>query len=170
MLFLIKSGRTLQEVWFAGKPCGDYDTAMIDDIYNTDVLRLAANIGRTERLKTPDATVSLRSPLCGSSIEVDIIVSDENDVTDYAHSIKACALGQAAASVMAAAVIGKTREDIAAVKVKMEAMLKDEGPPPEDGDWTALAALAPAKDAKPRHGAILLPFDAVLKAIDESRD
>lgn len=141
---------------------------MIDDIYNKDVLRLAANIERTERLKNPDATASLRSPLCGSSIEVDVILSDGNRITDYAHSIKACALGQAVAAVMAAAVIGKSAEEIDAARQVLEAMLIKDGPPP-DGDWEALAALAPAKNAKPRHGAILLPFDAVLKAVEESR-
>ncbi|MDP6109026.1 MAG: iron-sulfur cluster assembly scaffold protein [Rhodospirillales bacterium] len=168
MIFILfKFGGTLQEEWFAGKPSGDYDAVMIDDIYNTDVLRLAANIGRTDRLKNPDATVSLRSPLCGSSIEVDIILSDGNRITDYAHSIKACALGQAAAAVMAVTVIGKTEKEIAAVRKQVEAMLKEENSPPDSEDWSALAALAPAKNAKPRHGAILLPFDAVLQAIDE---
>ncbi|NQV56266.1 MAG: iron-sulfur cluster assembly scaffold protein [Rhodospirillales bacterium] len=138
---------------------------MIDDIYNTDVLRLAGNITRIKPLAEADATIQLRSPLCGSAIEVQLCVGGDR-VTDYAHDIKACALGQAAASVLAAQIIGKTRAEIASARAELEAMLKDGGPPPT-GDWAALSALAPAKEAKARHGAILLPFDAVLKAFQE---
>ena len=138
---------------------------MIDDIYNTDVLRLAVHISRIDPLPRADAEVHLRSPLCGSTIGVQVCVRDGR-ITDYAQDVKACALGQAAASVMAAQVIGEDGLEIARVRGEMEAMLKSDGPPP-DGDWAALAALAPAKDAKARHGAILLPFDAVLKAFAE---
>lgn len=137
--------------------------AMIDDIYNTEVLRLAAHISRIDPLRKPDAEAELRSPLCGSTIAVQICVADGR-ITDYAQEVKACALGQAAASVMAAQVIGKDAAEIAAVRAVVEAMLKSGGAPP-DGDWRALAALQPAKDAKARHGAILLPLDAVLKAL-----
>ena len=138
---------------------------MIDDIYNTEVLRLAAHISRINPLSRTDAAVQLRSPLCGSTILVQICASDGR-VTDYAQEVKACALGQAAASVMAAEVIGKDATEIAEVRETMEAMLKIGGLPP-DGDWASLAALEPAKDAQARHGAILLPFDAVLKALTE---
>tara|TARA_B100000315_G_scaffold245665_1_gene271851 strand:- start:3099 stop:3554 length:456 start_codon:yes stop_codon:yes gene_type:complete len=148
----------------AGKLLGDYiPTIMIDDIYNKDVLRLAANIGGLEALEHPDAKISLRSPLCGSSIEIALNTNDDV-VTAYSQKIKACALGQAAASVMANVVIGKSKDDIQSVRDQVEAMLK-EGSAAPDGDWAQLSALAPAKDAKPRHGAILLPFDAVLKAL-----
>jgi NifU-like protein involved in Fe-S cluster formation len=139
--------------------------AMIDDIYNTEVLRLAAHISRIDRLARADAEAELRSPLCGSTIGVQICVAGGR-ITDYAQEVKACALGQAAASVMAVQVIGKDAAEIAAVRATVEAMLKSDGAPPV-GDWAALVALAPAKDAKARHGAILLPFDAVLKALAE---
>jgi NifU-like protein involved in Fe-S cluster formation len=138
---------------------------MIDDIYNTDVLRLAAHISRIDPLARADAEAELRSPLCGSTIAVQICTQGGR-ITDYAQEVKACALGQAAASVMAAQVIGKDGLEIARVRGQMEAMLKNDGPAP-DGDWAALAALGPAKEAKARHGAILLPFDAVLKALAE---
>ena len=136
---------------------------MIDDIYNKDVLRLAATITRIGNLANPDASVSLRSPLCGSTIEVELKLAD-GKVADYAHTIKACALGQASASVMAKVVVGKTADDIRTARDQVETMLVEEGDPPA-GDWSPLSALAPAKDAKPRHGAILLPFDAVLKGM-----
>tara|TARA_B100001971_G_scaffold50979_1_gene46172 strand:+ start:1066 stop:1479 length:414 start_codon:yes stop_codon:yes gene_type:complete len=136
---------------------------MINDIYNKDVLRLAANIGGLEPLENPDAEVLLRSPLCGSSIEI-ALNTDGERVTGYSQKIKACALGQAVASVMANVVIGKSKVDIQNVRDQIEAMLSTGSAAP-DGDWKALAALTPAKNAKPRHGAILLPFDAVLKAL-----
>ena len=135
---------------------------MINDIYNTDVLRLAADISMVKPLNSPDAQVSMRAPLCGSTIQVDLYI-EEGRVTGFGQTIKACALGQAAASVLAAQVIGKSADDILNVRNQVSAMLTDTGLAPA-GDWSALSALAPAKDAKPRHGAILLPFDAVLKA------
>ena len=149
---------------FAGKHGEDYlSHLMIDHIYNKDVLRLAANISRTDPLKLPDAHASLRSPLCGSTIDVDLRI-ERGRVSDYSHIIKACALGQASASVLANNVIGKNADDIQNIRDQLEAMLLDNGAPPE-GHWKALNALQPAKDAKPRHGAILLPFDAVLKGL-----
>lgn len=136
---------------------------MIDDIYNKDVLRLAANISRIEPLDAPDARIALRSPLCGSTIEVDLRIRDGR-VSDFGQTIKACALGQASASVVADLVIGRDAAELQAVRDQLAAMLS-EGAPPPGGDWAALSALQPAKDAKPRHGAILLPFDAVLKGL-----
>ena len=89
------------------------------------------------------------------------------EIAGYAHKVKACALGQATASVMAARAIGRSRDEIALVADRMAAMLATGGAPPA-GDWSALAALAPAKDATSRHGAIMLPFKAVLRAFDEA--
>ncbi|MDA0239470.1 MAG: iron-sulfur cluster assembly scaffold protein [Proteobacteria bacterium] len=138
---------------------------MIDDIYNKEVLRLAADISRTEPLEAPDVTVDAASPLCGSSITVDLSVTD-GKITNYAHRLKACALGQASASVMAVVAIGLDRAEIERVRDQVEAMLK-QGDAPPDGIWAPLKALAPAKDAAARHGAILLPFRAVLEAWDQ---
>jgi len=136
---------------------------MINEIYNKNVLRLAANISKTEPLVAPDAHVSMRSPLCGSSIEVYLRVKDGR-VADYGYTIKACALGQSSASVLTANVMGKNANDIQIVRDKLEAMLTADGAPP-DGLWGELSALQPAKDAKSRHGAILMPFNAVLKGL-----
>jgi NifU-like protein involved in Fe-S cluster formation len=139
---------------------------MIDEIYNKDVLRLAANISRIDPLADADAHVEMRSPLCGSTIEVDLKI-DGGRVSDFGQTIKACALGQAAASVVAAQVVGKDAAAIQEVRDQVAAMLTEDGPPPAS-DWSDLAALQPAKNAKPRHGAILLPFDAVLKGLGEN--
>ena len=140
---------------------------MINDIYNKDVLRLAADISRIDPLAEADTRVHMRSPLCGSTIEVELKVADGR-IADYAHNIQACALGQASASVMARVGIGKDAAEIRRVRDAVEKMLKEEGPP-TDGEWSALKALQPAKAATSRHGAILLPFDAVLKALEEAR-
>lgn len=139
---------------------------MIDDIYNKDVLRLAGNIGRVGRLEDPDVSVTRTAPLCGSGIVADFGIED-GAVTDYAQEIKACALGQAAASVIAEHVIGADLAELGALRDQMAAMLAGDGPPPE-GKWAALAALAPAKSAAPRHGAIMLAVDAAIEALEES--
>lgn len=139
---------------------------MIDAIYNKDVLRLAANISRTKRLDLPDASVSLNSPLCGSSITVDLKLNN-GAVANFGQQVKACALGQAAASVMAATIIGKDRAALETVRDQINEMLTGDGPVPT-GDWVALAALAPAKSATSRHGAIMLPFNAALQAWDDA--
>ena len=138
---------------------------MIDAIYNKDVIRLAADISGIEPIENPDSVVSLRSPLCGSSIEISIITNN-GFITEYCQKVTACALGQASASVMAKAVIGKSKKEIQAARKNTVEMLTSGTPFPE-GDWASLSALAPAKNAKPRHGAILLPFDAILKALDQ---
>ena len=101
--------------------------------------------------------------MCGSTIDVDLRI-ERGRVSDYSHTIKACALGQASASVLANNVVGKNADDIQNIRDQLEEMLLDNGAPPK-GHWKALNALQPAKDAKPRHGAILLPFDAVLKGL-----
>ena len=137
---------------------------MIDAIYNKDVLRLAASITSIQTIENADASASLRSPLCGSSIEISISIKN-NRITGYSQKIKACALGQASASVMSKAVIGKSRKEIQNARKTVAEMLTQGTVLPE-GDWAELSALAPAKDAKSRHGAILLPFDALLKALD----
>ena len=136
---------------------------MINKIYNKDVLRLAADITCVGAIENPDAKASLRSPLCGSSIKISINVKNGR-ITSYGQEIKACALGQASASVMALAAIGKSKQDIQTARNKVQDMLSKGTMTPE-GDWSALIALAPAKESKSRHGAILLPFDALLKAL-----
>ena len=140
---------------------------MINAIYNKDVLRLAADITGIEAIGNPDATASLKSRLCGSSIEISITLRDGR-ISGYSQKIKACALGQASASVMAKAAIGKSKKEIQTARDKVQEMLTRGTVPPE-GDWAPLTALAPAKAAKPRHGAILLPFDALLKALNQEK-
>lgn len=137
----------------------------LDDIYNARILDLAGNIARVGRLATPQATASARSRLCGSEISVDLAIADGR-VADYAQTVKACLLGQAAASVVGQHIVGSTPDELRAVAQTMRAMLKENGPAPV-GRWSDLAVLEPVRDYKHRHDAVLIVFDAVGKAIAE---
>jgi NifU-like protein involved in Fe-S cluster formation len=138
--------------------------SMLDDIYNRRILELAADIPRLGRLPAPDASATAHSKLCGSTVTVDLAVAD-GAVTDFAHTVKACALGQASSSLMARHVVGATPEELRNVRAEMRRMLKENGPAPA-GKWADLAVLEPVRDFKARHASTLLTFDAVVEALD----
>ena len=106
---------------------------MLSDLYNEKILGFAADIPRLGRLESPDGTATHRSRLCGSQVTVDVQM-DDGRVADFAHEVKACALGQASSSIMARHVIGATVEELEELERQMTAMLKEGGPPP-DGRW-----------------------------------
>ena len=139
--------------------------SMIDEIYNAKILGFAGNIGRIGRLARPDATATAHSKLCGSTGTVDNRM-DGDMVADFAHEVKACALGQASSSVMARAVVGATAQELRAVRETMRAMLKENGPPPE-GRFADLKYLEPVRDYKARHASTMLTFDAVVDALGQ---
>jgi len=136
---------------------------LIDDIYNRRILELAADIPRIGRLAMPDASATAHSKLCGSTVTVDLAM-DGDAVTDFAHDVKACALGQASSSIMARHVVGSTAGELRALRDTVRRMLKENGPPP-DGRWADIAVLEPVRDYKARHASTLLTFDAVVDAI-----
>jgi NifU-like protein involved in Fe-S cluster formation len=138
---------------------------MLNDIYNRRVLELAADIPRQGRLEKPDATAKAHSKLCGSTVTVDLSLRD-GKVSDFAHDVRACALGQASSSLMARHVIGATPEELKGLRDTMVAMLKAGGPPPQ-GKWAEFAVLEPVRDYKPRHASTLLTFDAVVDALGQ---
>lgn len=138
---------------------------MIDDVYNGKILEFAGNIERIGRLESPSASAKAHSKLCGSTIVVDILVED-GVVTDYAHEVKACALGQASSSIMARHVVGTSVEELKALKSTMHAMLKDNGPPP-NGKFDDFKYLEPVRDYKARHASTLLAFDAIVDAFEQ---
>ncbi len=138
---------------------------MLDDIYNGSILELAGNIGRIGRLEAPDATATAHSRLCGSTVTVDLAMVGDV-VTDFAHEVRACALGQASSAIMAKHVVGATAAELRAVRKQMRAMLKDGGPAP-GGRFAELGLLEPVRDYKPRHASTLLTFDAVVDAIEQ---
>lgn len=138
---------------------------MLDDIYNAKILEFAGNIPRIGRLDAPDASAKAHSKLCGSTVLVDLKVED-GVVTDFAHEVKACALGQASSSIMAQHVVGASAEELRQVQQTMRAMLKDGGDPPE-GRFADLKFLEPVREYKARHASTLLTFDAVVDALDQ---
>lgn len=138
---------------------------MIDDVYNAKILGFAGNIGRLGRLPAPDASAKAHSKLCGSTVLVDLCMRD-GVVTDFAHEVKACALGQASSSIMAQNVVGTTADELRAVRETMLKMLKENGPPPE-GRFADLKYLEPVRDFKARHASTMLTFDAVVDAIGQ---
>jgi NifU-like protein involved in Fe-S cluster formation len=136
---------------------------MIDELYSAKVLRLAAETPRLGRLAQPDATSEKVSKLCGSRVTVDVSV-DGDRVADFAQEVKACALGQAAASVLGAHVIGASLSELEQTRDAFRAMLKAGGPPPE-GRFADLALLAAVKDYPARHTSTLLAFEAAAEAV-----
>ncbi|MEL6682565.1 MAG: iron-sulfur cluster assembly scaffold protein [Pseudomonadota bacterium] len=138
------------------------ETDMIK-LYSARILALAADMPRTQRLENPTATAKKRAPLCGSTVTVDLQVKD-GIVTDYGQDVKACALGQAAAAVIGAAIIGQSVETIDKGRQQLFDMLKNEGNVPA-APFDGLEVLEPAKDYKNRHASILLAFDATLDAL-----
>ena len=135
---------------------------MIDDLYSAQVLKLAANLPRSGRLARPDASAEKVSKLCGSRVLVDVAVQGGR-VADFAQEVKACALGQASASVLGAHVIGATLDELERTRDQFRAMLKEGGPAPE-GRFAELALLAAVKDYPARHASTLLAFEAAAEA------
>ncbi len=138
---------------------------MLNDIYNQRILELAGNIPRLGRLPAPQATSRQHSKLCGSTVTVDLTLADGR-VTDYAQDVKACALGQAAASIVGRHVVGATPAELREVRDRVRAMLKDSGAPP-DGAWADAAILEPVRDFRARHASTLLAFEAAAAAATE---
>jgi NifU-like protein involved in Fe-S cluster formation len=136
---------------------------MLNDIYSRRILELAAAIPRLGRLPDADASASAHSRLCGSTVTVDLKVEDGR-VTDFAHEVRACALGQASSSIMGRNVLGSTVAELRAVRDETRRMLQEGGSPP-GGRWSDLEALEPVRDFKARHASVLLTFDAVVDAI-----
>jgi NifU-like protein involved in Fe-S cluster formation len=139
--------------------------AQLSEIYNQRILELSANIPRTERLADADATATAHSKLCGSTVSVDIKLA-EGRVSGFGQTVKACLLGQAAASIMARNIVGTDASELREVGAAMRRMLKANGPPPR-GRWADLAVLEPVRDYKARHASTLLVFDAVETALAE---
>ena len=132
-------------------------------LYSGRILELAAEIPLTDRLRDPDASIKKRSPLCGSTITVDVVLRDGR-VAQFGQDVKACALGQAAASVVASNIIGRTRAEIETARDALRAMLTADGPVPES-PFDGLEVLIPARTFMNRHASIMLALDATSEAV-----
>src|SRR5712672_2280161 len=138
---------------------------MLNEVYNSKILDLAGNIPHLGRLDGPDASATAHSKLCGSTVTVDVKM-DGPVVTDFAHDVKACALGQASSSIMARYVVGSTASELRELRETVRKMLKENGSPPQ-GKWADMALLEPVRDYKARHASTMLTFDAVVDAIGQ---
>jgi len=134
-------------------------------LYSQRILALAADIPLTERLAAPQATVRRRAPLCGSTVTVDLDV-EHGRIARFGQDVKACALGQASAALMARHILGRSRAEVEAGRDALRAMLKDGAPPP-GAPFDGFDVLEPARDYRNRHASILLAFEATAQAMDE---
>jgi NifU-like protein involved in Fe-S cluster formation len=139
---------------------------MLNEIYNQKILELAGSIPRLGRLPAPDGSATAHSKLCGSTVTVDLKMEGDT-VTDFAHEVKACALGQASSSIMARHVIGSKAGELRELRENVRRMLKENGAPPASGKWADIAVLEPVRDYKARHASTMLTFDAVVDAIGQ---
>lgn len=136
---------------------------MMDDIYNAKILEFAGNIPLTGALENADAEAQAYSKLCGSKVKI-WLKMDGDQVSDFAHDVKACALGQASSSIMARHVVGATADELRQARTDMLAMLKEGGEGPT-GRFEDMRYLKPVKDYKARHASTMLTFDAVCDAL-----
>src|SRR6516165_4140443 len=139
---------------------------MLNEVYNRRILELAAAIPRIGRLETPDASATALSKLCGSTVTIDLKM-DGDTVTDFAHEVKACALGQASSSIMARNIVGSNAHELRELREGVRKMLKENGAPPANGKWADIAVLEPVRNYKARHASTLLTFAAVIDAIGQ---
>ena len=136
-------------------------------LYSARILALAADIPQHGRLSAPKGTARRRSPLCGSTVTADVVVKDGR-IADFAQDVKACALGQASASVLGAVAIGRTLPELQSARDALRAMLKDGGPVPA-APFDAYEVLLPARDYKNRHASILLALEAICEATEAAQ-
>lgn len=136
-------------------------------LYNAEILRLAASIPHHARLDHAAATAEKRSPICGSRVTVDVGVDDQGRVGEVGLLVRACALGQASSSLLAANILGKTPEELAVARDALTAWLAGTGPIP---DWPGLSVFEPALTYTARHPSIRLAFEAAAEAALTARE
>ena len=140
---------------------------MTQPLYTTEILRLAASLPEPRALDREDGRAEVRSPTCGSRITVSVQLDEERRVTAISQRVHACAFGQASAALVEQHALGRAHGDVAEGLLVLSRWLA--GEQDDAGAWPGLAALAPARTRKARHGAILLPFRALLAAIESAR-
>ena len=139
---------------------------MTKALYNRDILRLAASIPHQGRLAGAQASVEKRSPVCGSSVIVDVKLGPDGRVAGLGQEVKACALGQASAALMGAGALGRDCRELASARDALAAFLAGEADSP--GEWPGLELFREARPFKARHASIMLPFDAVAQAAERA--
>jgi len=135
---------------------------MADTLYNTRILKLATSIPHHARLAHPHGTSERRSPICGSRVSVDVVLDGEGRITQLGQEVRACALGQASASLMGTHAIGRSLAELEEARDALTAFLAGERDDP--GDWPGLEIFGPARAHSARHASIRLAFEAVAEA------
>lgn len=136
---------------------------MNQPLYTTEILRLAASLPLETSLTAPDGRGEKRSPTCGSLIRAEVAVDEAGRVAELAQSVQACAFGQASAALVQGFAVGRSREELVGARMQLAGWLSG-----EHEDIEAFSVLAPARPKTARHGAILLPFDAVIAALEDA--
>jgi len=140
----------------------------VTKLYTQRILELASNIPLLNRLENYEGSSKVRSPLCGSTVTVDLVLK-EGLISEFGQDVKACALGQATASIVGSRIIGRSFNEVSLARDQMKAMLKKKGDPPNP-PFEELEILYPAQDYKNRHASIMLVFDATLNAMEQALD
>ncbi|MDP2740902.1 MAG: iron-sulfur cluster assembly scaffold protein [Pseudorhodobacter sp.] len=135
-------------------------------LYSQRILALAADIPHLGTLPAPQGEGRRRAPLCGSVVAAQVVLQDGR-VSEYAQDVRACALGQASASVLGAAILGRNLSELETARDQLAAMLRDAGPVP-DAPFAGLEALLPARDYPNRHASVLLAFEAAVEAVQQA--
>jgi NifU-like protein involved in Fe-S cluster formation len=140
---------------------------MTEPLYNTDILRLAASLREPQALEREDGRAEVRSPTCGSRLVLAVMLDDDRRIVGISQTVEACAFGQASAALLEQNAFGKNHDEVAEALLGLSRWLSSQQDVP--GDWRDLDMLAPARSARGRHGAILLPFRALLAALEAVR-
>jgi NifU-like protein involved in Fe-S cluster formation len=133
-------------------------------LYTTEILRLAASLPMRTSLEEPSGTGEKRSPTCGSVIRTEVRLGEDGSLLELAQAVQACAFGQASAALVQRFAVGRDAVELGAARAQLAGWLKAEGAPPE-----GFEVLAPARTKTGRHGAMLLPFDALIAAIEDAQ-
>ena len=139
----------------------------IDAVYNARILDLAGNIDGIGRLDAPDGTARRHSKLCGSTVTVDVRLGSDGRIVDFAQDVKACALGQASAAILAKGAVGASLDELREGRDGLRAVLKDGAQAP-DGRFAELEFLSPVKDYRARHASTMLAFEAAVEAVEQA--
>jgi len=141
---------------------------MTEPLYTTEILRLAASLNEPHELEHEDGRAELRSPTCGSQITLAVQLDDERRVERLSMRVHACAFGQASAALVERHCRGRSHNDVSDALLALIHWLANDQETPDDEAWPGVAVLEPARSRKGRHGAILLPFRALLAAMEAS--
>lgn len=139
---------------------------MLNDLYSERLLEAAGSIPPARRIANAPASAKRSSRVCGSEVVVDLVVKD-GVVADFGMEARACALGQASASLLARSILGATPAELFELRDAVRSMLKEGGPPPSGERWRQFEALAPIRAYPQRHASTLLVFEAVADCLEQ---